>query len=455
MKKTMTLLLATMILATFALAGCGQKDAATPADNKAAGEAKTPQSETAQKPGEEAFSMTIRHINVRDTAKLTLKILEDVVKKTEQDVAGLKFELDGVEDTVNRDVKLKAEMSAGTQPPIFNLFGGADTKNYAAAGRLLPLNDILKEVGIADSFFDLREFTVDGKVYGLPESGFIEGFFYNKKVFDEAGVQVPKTWDELLKALETFKAKGIIPIALGAGGGDGWSVNMLVNSLIVGFGGPEIQEGFATGKTKWTDPAVIEAFKRLQELQTKGYIDPNALGLKYSQGQANFYTGKAALLFDGSWAINALVGDTSTVKDHAGFFRFPDVGGPGDGYINGGWSNGYGFSAAVKDKELETVKAFIKNFYTIENQKRGLVETSRIPSMKNITNIEGANALVKSVGEAQGAAKGAFPAYDSLVQPKIKVTLESTMQELIGGEITPEKAAERMQQVQEAANSGK
>ncbi|WP_268633699.1 extracellular solute-binding protein [Paenibacillus alginolyticus] len=41
---------------------------------------------------------------------------------------------------------------------------------------------------------NLNEFTVDGKIYGLPRAGYVEGVFYNKKMFEDAGVQVPKTW---------------------------------------------------------------------------------------------------------------------------------------------------------------------------------------------------------------------------------------------------------------------
>ncbi|MCU6710548.1 extracellular solute-binding protein [Paenibacillus sp. J5C_2022] len=399
------------------------------------------------------FTMTIRHIHIRETAKDSLKLLEEVVEKTEGEVPGLKFTLDGVEDTVNRDVKLKAEMSSGTQPPIFNLFGGADTQNYSAAGRLLPLNDIMAELGLSDSFFDLREFTVDGEVYGLPETGYIEGFFYNKKMFEEVGAGIPATWDELMATMEKLQAKGITPLAMGAGGGDGWVANMLVNNMFVALGGPELQEGFAKGETKWTDPAVMKTFEIIADMVKKKYIDPNVLGLGFAEGQAKFYTGNAAMLFDGSWAVSAVIGETSTVKDDVGFFRFPDIGGKGDGYINGGWSNGYGFSKDLNDNELKAVKGFIKNFYTLENQKRTLVENNKIPSMKGVDNVEGASELIKSIGEQQGSAKGAYPAFDALVKQEVKVQLESVVQELLGGQVSPEDGAKRMQEVQDAANA--
>nr|7EHO_A Chain A, Chitin oligosaccharide binding protein NagB2 [Paenibacillus sp. FPU-7]7EHO_B Chain B, Chitin oligosaccharide binding protein NagB2 [Paenibacillus sp. FPU-7]7EHQ_A Chain A, Chitin oligosaccharide binding protein NagB2 [Paenibacillus sp. FPU-7]7EHU_A Chain A, Chitin oligosaccharide binding protein NagB2 [Paenibacillus sp. FPU-7] len=431
--------------------GCGGTADKNPAGNN--GDSAKP----AETKSGDSVSLTLRHINVRDTAKNTLALLEKVVKKTEAEVPGATFKLDGVEDTVNRDVKLKAEMAAGKPPQIFNLFGGADTQNYAKAGHLLPLNDILKELGLEDKFFELREFTVDGKIYGLPEAGFVEGFYYNTKLFADAGItSAPKTWDEFTKALEALKAKNITPIALGGGSGDGWAINMLANSLFVATAGPEAQEGFAKGTTKWTDPAVLDGFKRLKDLKDKGYIDPNVLGLKYSEGQAKFYTGQAAMLFDGSWATSAILDkDKSTVKDNVGYFRFPNIGGKGDNLINGGWSNGYGFSSHLNDAEKKAVKAFIKNFYTLEIQGEALGRDNRVPSMKGVPTPAEAAPLTKAIGEAQASAKAAFPAFDALVQPKVKVTLEQSVQELLGGQLTPEKLVEKMQKVQDEANAGK
>ncbi|GAB2697787.1 extracellular solute-binding protein [Paenibacillus thermoaerophilus] len=449
MMKTKKGLPVAMVMAlAVAAAGCGG-DSDDGSVSPAANASSAPTVQPAE-PAKE-FKMTIRHINVRETSKNTLALLQEVAKKTEAEVPGLKFELDGVEDTVNRDQKLKAEMAAGNPPPIFNLFGGDDTKNYSKAGRLLDLTPIIQELGLSDKFLNLGEFTVDGKVYGLPEAGYVEGFFYNTKMFADAGVQVPTTWDEFLQVCEALKAKGITPIALGGGGGDAWAINMLVNSMFVRHGGVEIQEGFTTGKTKWTDKPVVDGLKMLDELKQKGYLDKNAIAQKYAEGQAKFYTGQAAMLFDGTWAIAGITGESSTIKDNVGFFNFPNVGGPGDNTINGGFSNGYGFSSKLNENELKAVKAFIKNYYTEANQKLELAQSGRIPSMK-LSDTGDAKGLIVEAVKVQNKQKAAFPAFDSLVQASVKKTLEEAVEELVGGKITPEQAAEKVQKAQEEAN---
>ncbi|MCQ6559757.1 ABC transporter substrate-binding protein [Paenibacillus mendelii] len=122
---------------------------------------------------------------------MRLQIFKDVVAKAEQENPGLKFELEGIDEVVNRDQKLKAEMAAGNPPDIFEVFGGADLNLYVKASRMLDLMPIIEELGLKDKFASLVEFTVDGKVYGLP-FGYSEGIFYNKKCSRNLGLPFPK-----------------------------------------------------------------------------------------------------------------------------------------------------------------------------------------------------------------------------------------------------------------------
>jgi raffinose/stachyose/melibiose transport system substrate-binding protein len=450
MKKLKVLSITLAMAMAVTLVGCAKKDAA------ATTEASTDASKAPADASKAAkFTVSLRHINVRDTMKAQHEILLEAVKAAETAIPGLKFELDGVEDTVNRDTKLKAEMAAGNPPIIFDLFGGPDTHNYQKAGHLLDLTPILAELGLSDKFIDLGEFTVDGKVYGLPRSGYTEGVFYNKTMFADAGLQIPKTWDEFLAVCEALKTKGIVPITSGTGGPDGWVINMVANSLFVREAGKEVQEGFVAGTSKWNDPKVVSAFKKLELLRTKGYLDKSALALKYAEGQAKFYQGGAAMTMDGSFAISAFEDkEKSKIAGNVGFFNFPEVGGPGDGYINGGFSNGYGFSSHANANELKAIKEFIKDFYTEKLQKEALLTSNEFPAMK-ITDTSGTVGVINEVLAVTKDTKGIFQAFDAIVQPKVKVTLETTMQELIGGKITPEKAGERMQKIQDEANAGK
>ncbi|MDO3681294.1 extracellular solute-binding protein [Paenibacillus ehimensis] len=430
--------LASILLCSGVVSGCGQINAPTPAEGDQAGGMRQ------AKP----FTISLRHTQVRDDARLKLKLLEDVAKRMEAAVPGLTVELEGIEDKVNRFEKLPAEMAAGAPPKIFDLFGGSDTQKYVKAGRLLDLTPILEELKLKDRFFDLDEFTVDGKIYGLPTASFVEGVYYNKKIFRELGVEVPKTWEELIAIAEKAKANGITPFALAAA--DGWVINMLMNTLWVRTAGPDSVQGFVSGSRKWTDPDVLDGFKRYELLVKRGYFPEGSLGLKYAEQQYKFRAGNAAMLFDGSWASGAIADPQwSKIANDVGFFNFPDTGGKGDGWINGSYSNGYGFAANLSEQEKEAAKAFIRIMYSDEMQRRQLKETGVLPAMKLIDQ-SGFYPIVDEIMQTTRFKQ--FPAFDAVVQAKVREALETAMQELVGGKLTAEQVVEKLQRVQEAAN---
>ncbi|UJF31914.1 extracellular solute-binding protein [Paenibacillus hexagrammi] len=246
------------------------------------------------------------------------------------------------------------------------------------ADRLLDLTPIIDELGLRDKFYSFDEFTVNGKIYGLPMAGYVEGLFYNKKLLSENGIQPPQTWDELMAAAAVLKAKGIVPFALAAK--DSWVINMMTNTLWVRTAGVDSVQGLLDGTKKWTDPDMLEAFSKYETLVTNKYFQEGSLALSYAEQQNKFMAGEAAFMFDGSWANTPLVDmEKSGISGDVGFMNFPDVGGPGDGYINGGWSNAYGFSKKLTDRQLVAAKAFIRQMYNEPMQKRQLLEEGMPP----------------------------------------------------------------------------
>jgi raffinose/stachyose/melibiose transport system substrate-binding protein len=455
MKKRLTLLFTSVLSLSVLLAGCGTtKNAATPSTQATA--TATTAATPAPKKDAEPFTVSLRHIQIGDAQKFRKAILDDVVKKTEAEIPGLKFELDGVEDQVNRFTKLPAEMAANNPPKIFDLFGGAgDALKYAKAGRLLDLTSIITELGIKDKFVNLSQFSLDGKVYGLPIGGSSEGFYYNVPMFEKYGIKPPTTWDELTAAAETLKKNGITPIAMGSKGA--WVPNMLVNTLIGRYAGPDIVTQLPAGTKKWSDPEVVAALTTYQDWEKKGYFTKGELGLEYPDMLNQFVTGKAGMMFDGSWR-SSVFKDPAQAKDltnKVSYIALPGVtNGKGDQTaINGNYSNGYGFSASLKDNELKAVKAFIKNLYTEDMQVRGLLEDNLLPSMKLSDAAVGkvTDPIVKQVLESYKKAGSVFSHFDSTVPSDVYKETETQLQKLIAGNVTPQEMAAAIQKVQDAA----
>lgn len=466
MKKAMKMGLVLLLAFSLVLAACGtgnnggqQPAAATPAGHDAAATPETPAADVTDETNAEPFAVSLRHIQIGEAQKFRKAILDDVVAKTEAEIPGLVFELDGVEDEVNRFTKLPAEMAAGNPPKIFDVFGGTgDALKYANAGRMLDLTPILDELGIRDKFLNLGQFTLDGKVYGLPIGGSVEGFFYNQEMFAQYGIQEPTTWEEFEQAIATLEENGITPFAMGSKAP--WVPLMLVNTLIGRYAGPEAIDGFSAGTHKWNDPGVVAAFAKYREWVDEGYFTKGELGMEYADMLNQLLTGKAGMMFDGSWRSSVFkdVEQAGDLTGKVGFFSMPPVpGGQGDQtFINGNYgSNGYGFSADLNERELEAVKAFIKNMYNEEMQLRGLLEDGVLPSMKlpeqSLAMVE--DPIVKKVMEILANAGGAFSHFDSTVPSDVYKETETEIQKLIAGQTTPEAMGDALQAVQDKANA--
>jgi raffinose/stachyose/melibiose transport system substrate-binding protein len=429
MKKRLTLLFTSVLSLSVLLAGCGTtKNASTATPTTQATAAASTAPTPAPKKDAEPFTVSLRHIQIGDAQKFRKAILDDVVKKTEGEIPGLKFELDGVEDQVNRFTKLPAEMAANNPPKIFDLFGGTgDALKYAKAGRLLDLTPIITELGIKDKFVNLSQFSLDGKVYGLPIGGSSEGFYYNVPMFEKYGIKPP------------------------------WVPNMLVNTLMGRYAGPDIVNQLPAGTKKWSDPEVVAALTTYQDWEKKGYFTKGELGLEYPDMLNQFVTGKAGMMFDGSWR-SSVFKDPAQAKDltnKVSYITLPGVAnGKGDQTaINGNYSNGYGFSSSLKDNELKAVKAFIKNLYTEDMQLRGLLEDNLLPSMKLSDAAVGkvTDPIVKQVLESYKKAGSVFSHFDSTVPSDVYKETETQLQKLIAGKATPKEMADAIQKVQDAA----
>jgi len=463
MKKGKLQWTALLLAATVGAAGCANSN--TPATSGEGGnggdgkEAVTEDKGTDNKPSEATpFEITIRHTQVGESKKFRFALLEDVVKKTEAEVPALKIKLDGVDSEVNRKEKLRGEMATGKPPEVFDVFGSPDAALFAKEGLMLDLTPILDELGIRDQFTTLDPFTYEDKVYGLPIGGSVEGYFYNKQYFEEKGLAIPKTLAELEQIAETIKTDGKIPFAQSSK--DAWIPLMTTNNLWSYYGGPAITYGFKTGETKWTDPSVAQAVAKHQEWVQKGYFKKGELGFEYADMRNQIITGEAIMMMDGSWA-NSVFRDAEQAGDMVskiGYFNMPPLKAGDPVVVMQDANNGYGFSAAVASdpQKLAAVTAFIKNMWTEEMQLRGLEEDGVLPAMKiDLEKMKTASEdpLMQDIFAAVSEIGISFPAFDALVQADVNTALSIGIQQIIGGETSPEAMLEQVQSVQEAANA--
>jgi raffinose/stachyose/melibiose transport system substrate-binding protein len=263
-----------------------------------------------------------------------------------------------------------------SHPGITVEFAATDTNDYNAAiqsqveGGNAP--DLItcrpfdvNRAWIADGYFDdltgleaLDSFTptalaawtgADDASYCVPVASVLAGFYYNKGIFDELGLEVPTTQDEFIDVLQAVKDDGTYaPLALGSA--DGWQLgyNVLANMGPNYWKGEEGRLGLIDGTKKLTDPEFVAAFDAADSLIP--FLPSGYEAITYDDMGQLFNLGQAAIIPDGSWNINQL---TSTGLD-VGVFGAPVAEAGDQRYQQEMPDMAIGLNAASENKEAAT-----------------------------------------------------------------------------------------------------
>lgn len=262
--------------------------------------------------------------------------------------------------------KLHVSMGSGNKPDVFYNWGGGSIRTYARDNLLVDLSPHFeKDKAWKDSFLPsvLDAGQIDGKYYGVPARGMQPIIlFYNKKVFSDHGVQPPKTWTELMAAVDRFKSNGIIPFALA--GGDAWTELVWPEYLVDRIGGAEVFNRIAAGeKGAWRDPAITRSIDMIRQLVDRGGFGDSYASVRWDGAGAStlIAQGKAAMHLMGSWEYtNQVTDQPEYAKNDQGFLPFPIVeGGVGDPKAIVGNPTNY-FSVSKDSKNVDAAIEFLK-----------------------------------------------------------------------------------------------
>ncbi len=218
-------------------------------------------------------------------------------------------------------------LATGNPPDLYSYWAGAKTK--AIIDQLEPIDDVWAEAGLDRVFppaLAASASSYEGKRYLVPLTQHAVGFFYNKKLFEKAGIGVPSDWESFKGACAALKAAGITPIALGAD--SKWPAQFWFDYLLLRTAGPEYRERLMAGKAAWTDGEVRQAFSLWRDLLVAGYFNGTPESTKWDTGAARMVAeDQAAMTLMGTWILGVWNGfglDWKEERDY-GFFPFPTV----------------------------------------------------------------------------------------------------------------------------------
>jgi raffinose/stachyose/melibiose transport system substrate-binding protein len=346
--------------------------------------------------------------------------------------------------------KLAVAMSSGKLPDVFISWSGGPMYEYARAGVIIDLSSYLNEGNKKDKYLDagIAQATWNGKIWGVPvENVAVCSVFYNKEIFDRFNFTVPTTIGELEQICDTLLANGIIPFSLA--NKTQWTGSMYFMYFATRHGGVEPFIKAVDGSGSFTDPAFIYAGRKIGEWVNKGYFNPGFNGLDEDSGQSRqlFYTGDAAMTIMGSWFVSNVYGENPDFAGKLGAFQFPrdesGVGNPAT-VIGTVGDNFYHISntCLIPDKAFELLD------YLLDDQAvKERTEAGRIPPVKAASLTD---PILARLFDQVRAAPDIQLWYDQSLSPEVAEVHKTTSQEIFGGTMSPETAAQRLQEAQAA-----
>ncbi len=245
--------------------------------------------------------------------------------------------------------KLEASCNGGTAPDVFWM-NGLHVESYVDGGMLESLSGDVGEADFATSDFPetlINLYTLDNKLYAVPKDFDTNALWYNKKIFDAAGVDYPTddwTWDDMVAAAAklTDASKGIYGIAAPL------DFQTCYYSTINAAGGYILNDDMTAAG--YNDPKTQEGIQCWIDLINDGY-SPSLPDMTDTSPDALFESNKLGMIWAGSYMTPEYIGN-SEISSDINLVEAPSFEGNKGNVING---LGYAVYSQSKNKE-EAIK---------------------------------------------------------------------------------------------------
>lgn len=278
-------------------------------------------------------------------------------------------------DLMNKQVE-------GTLPDIIT-YDAPNCASYAKSGLLYDITDLVPEE-VKNDFVSTNEY--QGKLYGLPIQESSAGFYYNKNLFAEAGIDVssytvenPWTFDQFKEVCRLLKEKGNVkyPVDMRLDATKDETATYLLYSFIYAAGGDFISEDGYTATGYFDSEKTADGFRFIKDLITAEYTS-------YSIGATDFFDGSVGMYLSSGWTIPDLDNKYPTTfpnRDSWGLLPYPK--GVTVASATGSWCFGV-TNNGTSDKSA--AKELLLWLTSTESSKAITDATGMIPARKSVEN---------------------------------------------------------------------
>jgi raffinose/stachyose/melibiose transport system substrate-binding protein len=328
--------------------------------------------------------------------------------------------------------KIAADFAVGNEPDVIQYFTDANASDVLAAGKFVSVEEIKAVYPdyAADTLSSKLAAAAnpDGVQRAVPTTGYWEGLFCNKDLFDQYGLELPTDWDKMLAAIKTFQENDIVPIAVSLNNVPHYWIEFL---LLSAAGTKSYETVPSEAPSDWCKG--LEMFKTLRELGAFP-VDTDTIDNDFA-GEL-FKNKQAAMQLDGSWYAGGIPDQEQTV-----IVSFPVI--PGGkapvGSMVGGISSGFYITkkawedpdtrdAAVKFVMAHTCASSVAIYWGGNGQAATQVEPPA-----NMTALE-----ISGLDYSKAAISISKPT-DSRISQEAYNTLVAGIVDISTGEKTPEE----------------
>ena len=257
-----------------------------------------------------------------DNAENTVKTANAVAAAFNATGSGVTVKVETRAQGTDGDNIVKTKLATGEMEDVFGYNSGSLMAALDPARNLVPLTNEAFMANVQDAF--KPSVTSGDQQYGVP-SGQVTGggILYNKKVFADLGLSVPKTWAEFMANNAKIKAAGIDPVIQTYG--DTWTSQLFVLADFhnIAAAQPDWAAKYTANQAKYVDPPALQSFQRLEEVAKAGYLNKDFASAKNTQGLQKLVKGTGAQYPMLTFTISNYVTMADDAAENIGFFAQP------------------------------------------------------------------------------------------------------------------------------------
>ena len=340
------------------------------------------------------------------------------------------------EDDLYQTIGLPNLLNGGDAPDIYFEWAGARLQSRYEEGFAADLSDAVG--GDLGSYFKEGAFNgmlIDGKTLMVPGNADVTAvMWYNVDIFEDLGLSIPTTWEELVEVSQTIKDAGIIPIA--TGNKDLWPVGNWSSHMVSRVIGEDLYHQMMTRAIPMDAPEIVEALGYVAQLAETEVVNESANAIDDNEGAQLFFQGEAAMHPIGSWLVSWAIEEAPDLNFD--YFNLPAM--PGDGAQDSVMAVATGYVVNAQSEHIATAVDFLSLFSSPEFTAQ-MVDAGGTPLATGALDREDIDPRLLSLMELMQEADAIVAPPDTGYDLEVADALYAAEAEVLGGVSTPAEAA--------------